>query len=162
MSQNPYATYVAGQDLQRSLEQTPSRIEQVVRGWSPDAFDRSHAPGKWTARQLLVHLAQAEMVFATRLRFGVAEDGYVIQPFDQDAWMEAEPRGDGYEALAVYLALRRMNLALGRSLTPAQRARTFTHPHHGAITVEWVMSFFAGHELNHLPQIEKVAESMNG
>ena len=43
------------------------------------------------ARQLLTHLAQAEMVFANRLRFVLADDGYVIQPFDQDAWMRVEP-----------------------------------------------------------------------
>ena len=49
-----------------------------------------------------------------------------------------------------------MNLALCRSLTPEQRARTFTHPEHGPVTVEWVMTFFAGHERHHLPQLEAI------
>jgi uncharacterized damage-inducible protein DinB len=156
MSPNPYEQYLAGEDLLRSLERTPRRIEQVVSSWPEDAFERSHAPGKWTARQVLTHLAQAEMVFANRLRFGLAEDGYVIQPFDQDAWMRVEPRVDGHGALAAYLGLRQMNLRLCRSLTPEQGARTFTHPEHGTVTLEWVMTFFAGHERHHLPQLEAI------
>ncbi len=158
MSPNPYEQYVAGQDLLRSLERTPRRIEQVVSSWPEEAFEQSHAPGKWTARQLLTHLAQAEMVFSSRLRFGLAEDGYVIQPFDQDAWMAVEPKVDGHAALAAYLVLRQMNLALCRSLTPGQRARTFTHPEQGTVTVEWVMTFFAGHERHHLPQLEAIGK----
>ena len=156
MSQNPYAKYVEGRDLCCALEQTPAKIEQIVTAWDPAAFDRSHAPGKWTAREVLVHLAQAEMVFSNRLRFALAEKDYRVQPFDQDAWMTLEPDVDGYTALAAYLALRRMNVALCKSLSPAQRAKTFTHPQHGDISVEWVMTFFAGHDLNHLPQFEAI------
>jgi uncharacterized damage-inducible protein DinB len=156
MSDNPYEKYVAGEDLVRSLERTPRRIEQIVSSWPQDAFERSHAPGKWTARQLLTHLAQSELVFGNRLRFGLAQDDYVIQPFDQDAWMRVEPRLDGHAALAAYLGLRQMNLALCRSLSPEQRRRTFTHPEHGEVSVEWVMTFFAGHERHHLPQLEAI------
>jgi uncharacterized damage-inducible protein DinB len=159
MSTNPYEKYVTGEDVVRSLERTPRRIEHIVSSWPEDAFERSHAPGKWTARQLLTHLAQAEIVFGNRLRFGLAEDGYVIQPFDQDAWIGAEPKADGHSALVAYLGLRQMNLALCRSLTSEQRGRTFTHPEHGAVTVDWVMTFFAGHERHHLPQLEAIGRS---
>jgi uncharacterized damage-inducible protein DinB len=157
MSANPYAKYVAGEDLLRCLDRTPRRIEQVVSAWPPEAFERSHAPGKWTARELLTHLAHAEIVFGNRLRFGLAEERYVVQPFDQDGWMRVEPRVDGHAALAAYLGLRQLNLALCRSLTPEQRSRTFTHPEHGPVTVEWLMTFFAGHERHHLPQLEAIA-----
>lgn len=156
MSQNPYAKYVDGEDLLVTLEQTPRRIEEIVRAWTPADFERSYAPGKWPARQLLTHLAQAEMVFANRLRFGLAEDGYVIQPFDQDAWMDVEAHADGLAALGAYLGLRQMNLALCRTLSPAQRARTFRHPEKGEVSVEWVMTFFAGHERHHLPQLDAI------
>jgi uncharacterized damage-inducible protein DinB len=140
------------------MERTPRRIEHVVSAWLPEAFERSHAPGKWTARELLTHLTHAEMVFGNRLRFSLAEDDYVVQPFDQDAWMRAEPRVDGMAALAAYLGLRQLNLALCRSLTPEQRARTFTHPEHGPVTVDWLMTFFAGHERHHLPQLETITQ----
>jgi hypothetical protein len=51
-----------------------------------------------------------------------------------------------------------MNLALCRSLTAAQRAKTFTHPEFGVLDVNWMMAWAAGHERNHLPQIEAVAK----
>jgi hypothetical protein len=159
MIQNRYASHLDGDDLLQSLQQTPARIERIVGAWSDEMFERSHAPGKWRAREVLAHLAQAEMVFANRLRFGLAEDGYVIQPFDQDAWIRVEPEADGRGSLAAYLALRQMNLALCRSLTPAQRARTVRHPEVGDVDVAWVMTFFAGHERNHLPQLEAINAS---
>jgi hypothetical protein len=160
MSDNPYGKYVEGEDVVASLDATARRIADVAGGWPTDAFDRSYAPGKWTGRQLLIHLAQCEMVFATRLRFGLAQRDYVVQPFDQDPWMSAESNADGRSALAAYLALRTMNLDLCRRLSPEQRARAFRHPEHGDIDVNWVMTMFAGHERHHLPQLERIGGVM--
>jgi hypothetical protein len=158
VTDNPYGKYVQGKDLLECLEETPRAIDAAVRGWLPAAFERSYAPGKWPARRLLVHLAQSEIVFATRLRFALADGGgYVLQPFDQDSWMRIEPTAAAGDALALYLALRRMNLALCRTLTPAQRATPLMHPEHGSIDVEWVMTMFAGHERHHLPQFAAIA-----
>jgi hypothetical protein len=157
MSNNPYAKYVDGEDLLQSLDATSRRIGELAGGWTPAEFERSYAPGKWTGRQILIHLAQSEMVFSNRLRFALADPAYVVQPFDQDAWMNLEPDADGRAALDLYLALRRMNLALCRRLSPAQRAHRFMHPEKGEIDVTWVMTMFAGHERHHLPQLDAIA-----
>lgn len=157
MHRNPYGTYVEGVDVMRSLEETPRRIASLVRAWPRQRDESSHAPGKWTARQVLAHLAQVEMVFSTRLRFGLAEDGYRIQPFEQDDWMRAETPPPALVSLDAYVALRAMNVALLTSLTPEQRARTASHPQWGAIDVAWLAAWCAGHERNHLPQLEAVA-----
>ena len=71
--------------------------------------------------------------------------------------MRNEPGQTALAALDTYVALRRLTLALCRSLTPAQRAKTFTHPEYGVLDVNWMMAWAAGHERNHLPQIEAVA-----
>jgi hypothetical protein len=157
MTANPYAKYVEGLNVLQCLEDTSTRIESLVRAWPREKDERSHAPGKWTARQVLTHLAHIEMVFALRLRFALAQDGYVIQPFEQDDWMNNESGQSALAGLDSYVALRRMNLALCQSLTPAQRTKTLTHPEFGAIDVNWLMAWAAGHERNHLPQIEAVA-----
>jgi uncharacterized damage-inducible protein DinB len=157
MSNNPYGKYVEGVDLLASLDETSKRIESLLRGWSPEMFERSYAPGRWTARQLLTHLVHAEMVFSERIRFALTTPGYVIVPFDQDDWMKMENTIDGASAYAAYLALRRMNLAFFRSLTPAQRAHRFQHPERGEIDVNWVITALAGHERHHLPQLEAIA-----
>ena len=159
MTENPYGKYVAGEDVIASLDTTSRRIAAIVGAWEPETYERRYAAGKWSGRQILVHLAQSEMVFSNRLRFGLAQDGYVVQPFEQDPWMAVETAGDGRAALDAYLALRQMNLAMCRGLSPAQRTRTFMHPERGPIDVDWVMTMFAGHERHHLPQIEAIGAS---
>jgi hypothetical protein len=158
VSNNPYGKFVEGLDALTCLEDTPRRIESLVRGWPREKDEQSHAPGKWTARQVLTHLAQIELMFSVRLRFALAQDGYVVQPFEQDDWMANESSQPALAALDSYVALRRLNLAVCRALTPAQRAKTFTHPKIGVLYLDWLMAWAAGHERNHLPQIEAVAE----
>ena len=129
-----------------------------VSKFTPEAFARSHAPGKWTAREMLIHLAHAEIVFGTRLRFALSTPGYVVQPFDQDQWMVLDGQGlDGQAALALFSFNRAFNLGLAKRLSAEDRARTFTHPERGTMTVEEILLMIAGHELHHLPQLEAVA-----
>ena len=148
-----------GEDVLASLESTAARIAAIGRRWSPAAFERSYAPGKWSGRTLLTHLAQMEMVFATRLRFALAQDDYAVQSFDQDPWMAVERDADGAAALDAYLALRRLNLGIVRRLTPDERRRTCRHPDFGRIDVEWLLIQVAGHERHHLPQLEQIDPS---
>jgi hypothetical protein len=157
MTNNPYAADLGAADPLVSLEETSRRIESLVRGWTPDRFERTYAPGKWTARQLLTHLVHAEMVFSERIRFALSQPDFVVVPFDQDEWMRVESGIDAGSALAAYLGLRRMNLALFRSLTPEQRRREMTHPERGVITVDWILVALAGHDRHHLPQFETIA-----
>ena len=158
LSNNPYGKFVEGLDVLQCLEETPRRIETLVRAWPRERDEQSHAPGKWKARQVLTHLAQIELVFSVRLRFALAQDGYVVQPFEQDDWMANESSQTALAALDSYVALRRLNLVVCRALTPAQRAKTFTHPEFGVLNLDWLMAWAAGHELNHAPQIEAIAK----
>jgi hypothetical protein len=157
MSNNPYSKYVEGRDPIASLAETSARLESLVRGWTPEMFDRSYAPGKWTARQLFIHLAHTEIVFGDRIRFALTTPGYVVTPFDQDDWMKVENMHDAASALAVYLALRRMDIAFFKSLTPEQRAHKLQHPERGQIDVDWIIIALAGHDRHHLPQFEAIA-----
>jgi uncharacterized damage-inducible protein DinB len=154
---NPYARDVQGHDVLTSLEATPARIHALMGAWPEERFERSYAPGKWTARQLLIHLTHIEMVFATRLRFTLASDAHEIQSFEQDDWMRVEPSASAADALATYLALRRSNLALLRSLSAEARTARARHPEMGVMTVDDLMVWLAGHERHHLPQLETIA-----
>jgi hypothetical protein len=157
MSNNPYGKYVQGMDLIASLQQTSARIESLMRGWTPEMFERTYAPGKWKARQLLTHLVHTEMVFGDRVRFALTTPDFVVVPFDQDEWMKIESSIEGAQALAAYLALRRVNLAFFKSLTREQRSHRFQHPERGEIDVDWVITALAGHDRHHLPQFETIA-----
>jgi DinB family protein len=157
-----YSKFVEGRDVLQCLEQTPARIESLVRAWPRTRDEETYAPGKWTARQILTHLAQIEMVFTARLRFALTVDNYVVQTFEQDDWVAVEPHATALTALDAYVGMRRMNHQLSRGLSADQRKRQFTHPEFGAIDVDWLLGWCAGHELNHLPQIETIAREVPG
>ena len=155
MHKNPYADALGSIDPMTGLAETPRKIKALASRWSEPQWNVSYAPGKWTARQIIVHLAQSELALTTRVRYGASQAGYVAQPFDQDAWMALD-HADGPTALDAYRALRRFNLAMFKGLTPAQRQQSFAHPEYGDLTAEWVMAQMAGHELHHLQQLEQI------
>jgi uncharacterized damage-inducible protein DinB len=156
---NPYQADLGTRNPLEALGETPARIQALVAQMNASDLARSYAPGKWTAAQLLVHLAQSELALTNRARMALSEPGYVAQPFDQDRWMARESASDGERALAAYLALREWNLQLFRSLSPADRATGFRHPEYGELTVDWLLAMIAGHELHHLPQFQMIASS---
>lgn len=151
---NPYAADLGARDALEAFSETPFRLEALVKGWTAQEFDRRYAPGKWTMRQVLIHLAQTELALGTRVRFALTQDEYVAQNFSQDEWLPIDGDTDARTALDVYTTLRRMNAAMFRRLTPAQRDRTFTHPEYGVLTVAWVTAQMAGHDIHHLKQFE--------
>jgi hypothetical protein len=156
MHKNPYAAALGSRDALKSLSETPRRIKALTANWSRRTWNKSYAPGKWSARQILVHLAQTELALTTRVRYGASQAGYVAQSFDQDAWLSLD-HADGPTALDTYMALRRFNLAMFKGLTPKLRAKPFTHPEYGPLTPDWVMAQLAGHELHHLNQLKQIA-----
>jgi hypothetical protein len=154
---NPYAADLGTRDAIEAMAETPTRIHAIVSRMTDADLARSYAPGKWTAAQLLIHLAQAELALTNRVRMALTVDDYLAQPFDQDRWLTREADTAAAPALGAYIALRQMNLALFRALSKADRARTFRHPEYGELTVEWLLQMIAGHELHHLEQFETIA-----
>jgi hypothetical protein len=152
----PYSKHLGDREPIASMRETSARIRALAAAWSPQEFERTYAPGKWTARQILTHLAQTEVALGSRIRMALTIPNYVAQPFEQDAWIAKETRASGPEAVAAYFGLRQLHLALFSALTPDERETQFTHPEHGAITVDWVIHQLAGHDLNHVKQLEEI------
>lgn len=99
---NPYAAHLGSLDPLDALGETPVRIRELVGRWSPADLERSYAPGKWSVRQILIHLAQTELALGARIRFALGTPGYVAQPFAQDAWLPLDDRLDAGTALDAY------------------------------------------------------------
>ena len=117
----------------------------------------SPAPGKWSARDIISHLADAEIVFSFRLKQTLAEDHHVIQPFDQDLWAKSYPSCNTQLALAALSAVRAWNLALIQSVKPADLSKPVTHPERGTMTFQTIVETMAGHDRNHIKQVEAIA-----
>ena len=153
---NPYGDDLGDRRPLDALAETPGKIQKVVDGWTAEQFERSYAPGKWSARRILVHLAQTELALPTRARFALTQSSYAAQAFSQDDWLPLDDHLDARTALDAYLTLRRMNMAMWRALTPEQIGRSFTHPEYGTLTVGWIMAQMAGHDIHHLKQFERI------
>ena len=151
----------AGHDPMKVLAATPAKLRRLINAAPRRALTRSPAPGKWSLAQIVAHLADTEIVFAYRLRMILSRDGTEIQAFDQEKWAEVVQydRVNMEDALAVFAAVRRTNLALVKRITPAQRKQFGMHQERGKETVEHLGRMNAGHDLNHLGQLERIVKS---
>jgi len=154
--QTPYSADLGSREPIRAMRETVDRIHALTAGWPPDRFERSYAPGKWSARVILTHLAQSEIAFGNRIRMALSTPNYVAQPFDQDTWIARESRTSGADAAGALVALSRMNIALFESLSPNDRQTTLSHPEYGSLTVDWIIHQMAGHQIHHLVQLEEI------
>jgi len=153
----PYADLVASRDPLTLLASTPTRIAELVRDWNPSRWSETYAPDKWTAAQVMLHLAHDEIGWCNRVRLSLTIDGYVVQPYDGAQWVAVETPTEPETALAAYLALRRLNLTLYKRIPADRRARPFAHPEVGEISIEWILQTLAGHDLHHLRHLQVIA-----
>lgn len=154
---NPYASFLGGQNPAEVIAATPARLRNLAQSLGPDGLNRSTAPGKWTAREILCHLADCEVAFAFRLRQALAEPNHVIQPFDQDKWAATYAGYDGNAALYVFAALRGWNVELISNVPADALAKPVTHPERGTMTIQTIVETMGGHDINHIQQIESIA-----
>ena len=155
---NPYANWLAGHNPINVISATPHRLQSLLGALGPEGVERSLAPGKWNARSILCHLADTELSFAFRLRQALAEPHHVIQPFDQDLWSKPYPHLQAGDAIETFSAVRRWNLALVATVPPEAMSKPVTHPERGTMTFQTLLETMAGHDLNHLNQLETLAK----
>jgi hypothetical protein len=157
-TQTPYSANLGDRDPLRAIRESAERIRLLTNRWSAEDFERSYAPGKWTGRQILIHLAQTELALGNRARMALTSPNYAAQKFDQDQWVEREGSLDARTAVDALIALMTMNRRLFESLSDADRAIGLTHPEYGALTVDWIVCLLAGHQLHHLAQLEQISQ----
>jgi hypothetical protein len=159
---NPYATYLEDQDPLRVIAETHSRLSAMLNALGQDGANRAPAPGKWSARQILCHLADTELAFAFRLRQALAEPHHVIQPFDQDKWAAPYGAFEARAAVDVFGAVRNWNITLIKTIPATKLSKPLTHPERGEMTFQVLIDTMAGHDLNHLRQLEGIASRRAG
>lgn len=157
MELNPYARFLGNADSLSVLSKTTERLRKLITPLSAAEVNRIPAPGKWSICQVVSHLADCELVFGFRLRQTLAENHHIIQPFDQEKWAQ---RYDAYHvehALALFEAARTWNLRLIAGTSESDRHHPVTHPERGTMTFWTIVETMAGHDVNHLEQVERLA-----
>jgi hypothetical protein len=151
--------YVDGQDALKVQRTTTAKLKKATRGLTPKQLKWKPEPGKWSITEILAHLADVEIVVSWRLRSAIGANGITTQPFDQDVWASVFVYNDRdtKQAIEVFSVLRDNNLAMLKAL-PAEAWDNYgMHLERGKETVAHITRMLAGHDLNHLKQIEGIA-----
>jgi hypothetical protein len=154
---NPYSSFLDGRPLEEILAATPAALAEALAAIGDENLSTPPAPGKWSPAEIVCHLADCELVFGFRLRQTLAEDRPTLQPFDQDKWAKPYRGISAGHALEVFAALRGWNLRLFEAVLPAAASRPAHHPERGDLTFQTTMETMAGHDLNHLGQLRRLA-----
>jgi hypothetical protein len=147
-----------GQEPLKTQAATAGRLEKLIKGASPKLLGKNPAPGKWSVKEILAHLAESEIVGGFRIRLILGSNGTPVAAFDQDDWARAGnyARRDPKKSIALFRAVREANLDLLKALTPEQWRQYGLHSERGEETLETIARMFAGHDLNHIRQIEAI------
>jgi len=160
-----YATrirsYMGNQDPLAVLAETPDRLRSLTRGVTIAQLRARPTPERWSLMEQVAHLSDVEIVigFRTRAILG-APDGVSIAAFDQDQWQQALHYNERElnATLDAFAAARENNLRLYRSLNETAWNKYGIHSERGRETVRDVVFMNAGHDLNHLRQIEAIVK----
>ena len=138
----------------------PELLAVVLTGVFGEEEDFALAPGKWSVRQIVAHLADAELVGAHRLRQVIAEDNPTLIAFDQDAWArnldyaQRKPK----QSLETFRRIRAENYDLLKNLPESAWERTGNHSRNGAMTLRALLEGYASHAENHARQLQEIRE----
>lgn len=137
---------------------TVKKLERLIKGVPAAKLRKRPTPEQWSVTEILAHMADAEIVGAFRMRFILGAPGSAIVAFDQDSWAKSlnYAKRDARKSLALFRAVREGNLAMLKSLKPEQWQHFGMHSERGKETIERVVLMFAGHDVNHTRQIEKI------
>ncbi|HTY12378.1 MAG TPA: DinB family protein [Bacteroidota bacterium] len=150
--------YQRGKKPLAILASTPRKINRLIKSVPRTKLMTRPEPKKWSIAEILAHLADTELVGGFRMRLTIGMNGTPIQGFDQDVWAEKFNYGkrDPQKSFAVFQVLREHNLALLKSIPGPLWDNYGVHSERGKETVTRITEMMAGHDLNHMAQIEKI------
>jgi hypothetical protein len=143
------------------LQRTEAGLKQRISGVGAGRMTQPEAPGKWSVRHVLQHLADSELVWGFRLRMVLTHDRPPLAGYDQDAFAERlrYDLASAEEAFTEFGVLRRANLRLLERASAEDLRRVALHAERGEESLAHMMRLYAGHDLLHLRQIERILKS---
>jgi hypothetical protein len=150
--------YIEGKQPLAVQAATAKKLERLIKGVPASRLRKRPAADKWSVSEILAHLADAEIVGGFRMRLILGAPGTPVAAFDQDSWVTSGhyEKRDPRKSVEQFRVAREANLALLKSLTPEQWKHYGMHSERGQETIEHIVRMFAGHDINHLQQIERI------
>lgn len=154
------------EERQALIEQYADGYSEVVKsleGFPADNLTAHPIEGKWSACEIVQHLADSEMTSAIRIRKLIAQDRPAIESYDEAAFavrLKYNER-DVQPALNALRGARSTTTQLLRMLTEEDWKREGSHPEHTSYTAEDWLRIYAAHAHNHAAQIRRLREALN-
>lgn len=147
-----------GKDALRIQASSAAKLSRLVRNVAPAKLRKRPAPEKWSIAEILAHLADTEFAIGFRLRSILGTPGCATHAFNQDAWASSMDysRRNVHESIDDFRAVRKANLDLLNHIRPEQWKEYGIHSERGQETIEHIVRLIAGHDLNHIAQIEAI------
>jgi uncharacterized damage-inducible protein DinB len=154
--------YVQGQDALKVQRSTAGKLKRAIGGLSEKQLRWKPEPQRWSIVEILAHLSDAEIVCSWRMRVAIGANGTPIQPFDQDVWASVFQyhKRDAEGSLELFSVLREHNLTMLKNLPPQSWDNYGMHEERGKETIAHIVRMFAGHDTNHLLQVERLAHEL--
>ena len=150
--------YIEGKQPLAVQAATAKKLARLLKGVPTGKLRKRPATGKWSVSEIVAHLADAEIVGGFRMRLILGAPGTPIAAFDQDSWVTSGhyDKRDPRKSIEQFRVLREGNIAMLKSLKPEQWKHYGMHSERGQETIEHIVRMFAGHDINHLRQIESI------
>ena len=154
--------HVEGQDALKIQSATAGKLKKLIHGLTPKQLKWQPGPGKWSIAEILAHLADAEIAGSWRMRLSVSASGTALAPFDQDSWATEfqYQKRDAKKSLETFRVLRENNLTMLKMLPRESWERYGMHQERGRETVTRIVQMFAGHDRNHVLQVEQIVAEL--
>ena len=146
------------------LRATPSELRRAVEGLAPESLNTPESPGKWSIRDVIQHLADSELVGGFRFRMILAHDRPTLPGYDQDRWANRLHYAETEIETAIedFARLRDANLRLLERASEAERERVGLHTERGEESIAQMIPTYAGHDIVHLRQVDRIRRTVCG
>ena len=144
----------------RVQQATPKKLALLIQRLDRKKLTKRPSPAQWSVAEIVAHLADSELVIGWRLRLILSSNGAPVQPYDQDVWATTFNYGrrDAKVSLETFRVLRESNITLLKSVPKKLLENYGMHAERGKETIFHLMNLVAGHDLNHLQQVERIVK----
>ena len=148
------------------FQSAPSRVKQVMEGLQERELKHTPRTGKWSIFQIVIHLVDAEIVGAMRIRQAYTQSNRKLADFDQDIWADcldyqSLDMAAFYQHVKLFDLLRTTTVGIFQKASESDWEKTVVHPRLGFMTLRHLLEAYAAHSENHIAQIVECRHLMD-
>lgn len=153
-----YREAIGDDDPYLAMFEAPQKLRKLLKGLTEKQLSRRPAPGKWSIKEIVAHLADGEVILGSRYRFIAAHDKPAIAGYDQDLFVEmlGVENATTEDLLDDFEMARMVNVGLLTRLPDEAFGRVGVHSERGEETIDTIVMLYAGHDRVHLTQVETI------